>query len=557
MLQKLRKKIFQSQGLMIAVLVFFSLVVLFFNLGKRSLWEPDEGRYAEISREMVESGDWLTPRLNYIKHFDKPPITYWLIGSSFRLLGQSEFAGHLPLVILAMGGVLVTYSLARELFGRRCGFLSAIILISSLGYPGLSRVLSTDIIFTFFCLSCYLFFVRKNYFLFYLFMALGFMTKGPVVLVITLIPICAFLIYERKAHVFKEMRLGRGLLLVALISLPWYVYQVFLNKGLLGDWLIQQTLHRIVREGKQPFYFFVPVTVGLFFPWVFFLSPALKRHLSFKRAPLDKKQTSTFLLFLWLILPFLFFSCIGKKLVPYTLPLLAPLAIMTARLWDEAIDNPKVFLSRIFSVSYYIFLLCLGILLAGMVVFLAGRFDYKLGIEAARLNIIAMSIILAGAITVSLSAFKLKKTQRLFWTIALSCTLFFLAAIDLLPKIETSIGKSIKVLALKIKEDLRPQDKVVNYRCFLKSLPFYLSRRTIVVERNRHTAYEEDPEKWREYLLKDKKELYRLLSARGLRVFCITYTWEFEKIRKEYSRPLYLLGKAGKYVLFVNRYVRE
>ncbi|MBU4140561.1 MAG: glycosyltransferase family 39 protein [Candidatus Omnitrophica bacterium] len=557
MLRGSTKDVFRRQGILIPVLVVFSLVVLFANLGKRSLWEPDEGRYAEISREMVESGDWLTPRLNYIKHFDKPPITYWLIGSSFRLLGQSEFAGHLPLVILALGGVLVTYSLAKELFGRRCGFLSAIILISSLGYPGLSRVLSTDIIFTFFCLSCYLFFVRKNYSLFYLFMALGFMTKGPVVLIITLIPICAFLIYERKTDVFKEMHLGPGLLLFAAISLSWFVYEILLNKGLLHNWIFQQTLGRITSRGKQPFYFFVPVTIGLFFPWIFFLSPALKRHLSFKRAPLDKKQTSMFLLFLWLVLPLLFFSCIGKKLVPYTLPLLAPLAIMTARLWDEAMDNPKIFLSRMFSVSYYIFLLCLGILLAGMVVFLAGRFDYKLGIEAARLNIIAISIILAGAITVSLSAFKLKKTKRLFWTITLACALFFLTAIDLLPKIETGISKSIKVLALKIKEDLRPPDLVVNYRCFLKSLPFYLSRRTIVVERNRHTAYEEDPEKWREYLLKDKKELYRLLSARGLRVFCITYTWEFEKLKKEYSRPLYLLGKAGKYVLFVNREVRE
>ena len=152
MLEKIGKGA-PRQGILIFIVVFFSLVVLFFNLGKRSFWEPDEGRYAEISREMVESGDWLTPRLNYIKHFDKPPITYWLIGSSFKFLGQSEFAAHLPLVILALGGVLVTYSLAKELFGRRAGFLSAIILISSFGYPGLSRVLSTDIIFTFFCRS--------------------------------------------------------------------------------------------------------------------------------------------------------------------------------------------------------------------------------------------------------------------------------------------------------------------------------------------------------------------------------------------------------------------
>ena len=122
-----------------------------------------------------------------------------------------------------------------------------------------------------------------------------------------------------------------------------------------------------------------------------------------------------------------------------------------------------------------------------------------------------------------------------------------------MPKIEANIGKSIKGLALKIGEDLSPQDKVVNYRCFLKSLPFYLKRRTIVVERQRNIAYEEDPAQYQNYLLKDKEELYRLLTSKTFKVYCITYTWEWEKIQKDYPRPLYLLGQAGKYILFVNR----
>lgn len=538
---------------MIFALVCFSLVILFFNLGKRGFWEPDEGRYAEISREMVESGDWLTPRLNYIKHFDKPPITYWLIGSSFKLAGLSEFSGHLPLVILGLGGVLITFFLAQRLFATRTAFLSAIILISSLGYPGMSRVLSTDIVFTFFCLLCYLFFIQKKYFLFYLSLALGFMTKGPVVFVITLVPICIFLIYAKETRTFKQMRLGLGMLLVAAVGLPWFVYEVFQNRGLLNDWIFQQTIGRIVRETKQPFYFFIPVLIGLFFPWIFFLIPALKGRLSFKRGTPNPEHTKILLLFFWFSVPFIFFSCIGKKLVPYILPLLAPLAIITARIWDEAFANFKIIRSKVFAISCYIFLLCLGILLAALVVFLSLGFDYKLGIEAARLNIIVMSAILAGAIVISLFFFKIKKARALFWAITLTSALFFLTTIDLLPRIETNTGKSIKTLALKIKEDLKPQDKVVNYRCFLKSLPFYLSRRTIVVERQRNLNYEEIPQQHRDYLLKDKEELYRLLSAYDVRVFCITYSWEFEKIRKEYLRPLYLLGQAGKYVLFGNQ----
>lgn len=554
---KVRKDIFKYQNILISILIFFSLTVLFFNLDKRSLWEPDEGRYAEISREMVESGDWLTPRLNYIKHFDKPPLVYWLIGLSFKFFGQSEFTGHLPLVIIGLGGILATFSLGKRLFGRRSGFLSAIILISSFGYPALSRVISTDIVFSFFCLLCYLFFIRKNYLLFYIFLAFGFMTKGPIILIVTLIPICTFLIYERQTCIFKEMRLREGVFLFALLGLPWFIYEISLNRGLLNDWIFQHTLNRIAPKSGHPFYFFIPVLIILFFPWICFLIPAIKKYLSFKRAPIETEGANMLLLFLWFFLPFLFFSCIGKKLIPYILPLLPPLAIMTARIWEGAFKNPKILSTKIFVISYHIFLLGLAIFLSLIIVFLSLDLDYKFGIAAGRPNIIVISVILACAIIASLFCFKLKNAEGLFWTIALSSSIFFLTAIDTLPKIETNIGKSIKNLALKIKEDLRAEDRVVNYRCFLKSLPFYLERRTIVIERQRNLSYEENPEKIQEYLLKDKTDLYKLLSIQDIKVYCITYSWEFKKIKKEYRGPLYLLDKAGKYVLFVNRLARR
>jgi 4-amino-4-deoxy-L-arabinose transferase-like glycosyltransferase len=526
--------------------------VFFLNLGQRSLWEPDEGRYAQISREMVESGDWLTPRLNYIKHFDKPPITYWLIGASFKLLGQNEFSAHLPLALVGLGGVLVTFLLGKKMFGPRCGFCASVILISSLGYPALSRILSTDIVFSFFCLLCYLFFIQKNYPLFYVSLALGFMTKGPVVFVITLIPICALLIFEKDRSTFKRMHLIRGLVLSAALGLPWYIHQILLNKGLLYDWTYQQTLNRIIRQIQQPFYFFIPVLIGLFFPWIFFTIFSLRRKLIFNRAPLEQEQTKILILFFWFIIPFIFFSAIGKKLVPYMLPLLPPLAIITARAWEEVIDSPHILKTKAFAISYYVFLSSLVLIFVSLIVFLRNDFNIPFEVARIRPNIIAISIILAAAIIVSLSLFKLKKVVPLFWTIAFTSSLFFFGVIDILPKIETDISKSIKPLALKIKEDLRPQDKVVNYRCFLKSLPFYLKRRTIVVERERNLTYEKTGH-WQDYLIKDKEEFYRLLSARDSKVFCITYTWEFKEIREEYSRPLYFLGRAGKYVLFVNR----
>ncbi|MBN2097424.1 MAG: glycosyltransferase family 39 protein [Candidatus Omnitrophica bacterium] len=536
------------------ILIVFCLVALFFNLGQRSFWEPDEGRYAEISREMLASGDWLTPRVNYLKHFDKPPIAYWLIGGSFKLFGQNEFAGHLPIVILALAGVLVTFSLGEHLFNRRAGFLSGLILISSLGYPAIGRILSTDMVFTFFVLCAYLFFVRRSYLFFYLCLALGFMTKGPVIFVLTLLPILAYLILTKQLSLIKKMQLGRGVLLFALIGLPWFIYQIVNNQGLLNDWFFQQTIGRIVlHHDRERFYFFIPILIGLFSPWVFFLVPALKKYLSFKGGFTDQNAQHTLLLFLWFILPFIFFSCIGKKLVPYILPLLPALAIIVGRLWDELFNDLKILSEKVFAVSYYIFFSTLGILTVATIVFLTLGFVEKLNLQPIRANITAITIILIMGMSGSLFYFKLKKPRVLFLSIALAAMSFFLVTITVLPKIEASTSKSIKALALQIKQDLKPEDKVVNYRCFLKSLPFYLGRRTIVVERERNLAYEENPASARDYLLGDKQDLYRLLSQKQFKVYCITYTWEFEQIQQEYPKPIYLLGQAGKYRLFVNQ----
>ncbi len=536
----------------IIALILFCLVIFFFALGKKSFWEPDEGRYAEISREMVESADWLTPRLNYIKHFDKPPVTYWLIGSSFKLFGQNEFAGHLPLVILGLLGILITYRLGKILFNPQVGFLSSLILSTCLGYPALARVLSTDIVLTFFVLCIYLFFLQKRYLLFYLALALSFMTKGPIALLLTLLPLAVFLVFTKQPAVFKQMRPGWGLILFVTLALPWYAYQIITNPRLWYDWVFQQTVYRIVSSGKQPFYFFLPVLCGLFFPWIFFVPSAFKKYLKFQRTALDTKAQNTLLLFFWFALPFIFFACIGKKLVPYLLPLLTPLAIITARFWDEIISDTKKMLKKNFVLPLHILLAFLVIISLAMITFISLGYDQKVGVAPARLNIIFIAVDLICASVLGAYAFRLKKAKTLLLIIALSSGLFFLAVIDFLPKIEVSVGKSMKTLALRIKQDLRAEDKVVNYRCFLKSLPFYLSQRTIVVERERSIAYEETSH-WQDYLLEDKDELFQLLCAQNTRVFCITYTWEFENLRQEYSRPLYLLETVGKYVLFTNK----
>src|SRR5437773_7535428 len=189
-------------------LAALTLFTFFFLLGSRSLNEPDEGRYAEIAREMVELGDWLVPHLWYEPHVEKPPMTYWTVAASMLVFGRNEWAVRLPLALAGISGVWASYLFGLALGGRRVGVWSALILQSSLLYFVMARLLTTDIFLTQFIAWTVYFFWRswrcldaearekesdrkhqsKRFFAWHLAgwttVALGFLTKGPVVLVV-------------------------------------------------------------------------------------------------------------------------------------------------------------------------------------------------------------------------------------------------------------------------------------------------------------------------------------------------------------------------------------
>src|SRR5512138_213450 len=128
----------------LALLLILFGVSFFLLLGRLPLLEPDEGRYAEIPREMLELGDFVTPHLNYVKYFEKPPLLYWLNALSFSLFGQNEFAARLPCACAGLLTILAVYWLGRELLGRRTGLLAAVVLGSSAGFIPQARIPLTD-----------------------------------------------------------------------------------------------------------------------------------------------------------------------------------------------------------------------------------------------------------------------------------------------------------------------------------------------------------------------------------------------------------------------------
>jgi 4-amino-4-deoxy-L-arabinose transferase-like glycosyltransferase len=129
----------------ILLLVVLCLVLFFFHLGARPLWDTDEGMHASTSKGMVLSGDWITPTFNGENFYDKPVLHNWFVSISFLIFGFTEFAARLPAAILGLGGVILTYLLGRRMFSPVAGFLSGAILATNVEYAMLSRTVVHDI----------------------------------------------------------------------------------------------------------------------------------------------------------------------------------------------------------------------------------------------------------------------------------------------------------------------------------------------------------------------------------------------------------------------------
>jgi 4-amino-4-deoxy-L-arabinose transferase-like glycosyltransferase len=332
-------------------LLLLTVCTFFILLGSRSLNEPDEGRYAEIAREMIETGDWLVPHFWYVPHFDKPPMTYWLVASSMKVLGQNEWAVRLPLALAGLSGVLAAWFLGKSLGGRRVAIWSVLILQTSLLYFAMSRMLTTDIFLAQFNAWAMYFLWRSwlcvrepatppKYFwrwhlAGWLAVALGFMTKGPIALAIPLIAFLLLVIVRRKAFPEKGLWFGGmlvGLVLFFAVAAPWYLAANARVPGTLNYMVFHQAAGHVLgttihtRQGF-PGYYFVILPVGLL-PWSWLLG-WLWRRKHWRAMPL-LRQDGWLLLNLWALFTFTLFNLTHSKLPAYILPIFPALAVLLA-----------------------------------------------------------------------------------------------------------------------------------------------------------------------------------------------------------------------------------
>jgi len=474
-----------------ALLLALVLAVWFgYELGDRTLWSPDEGRYAEIPREMLERSDYVTPRLNGIKYFEKPPLLYWLTAGAIRLLGTQEWVARLWPAIFAWLGCLTIFFLGRRLFNARAGLFGAIVAALSPLYDLMGDALTLDMPLTGFLTMAFGAFLlgireppgmhrRAWLYGFYAAIALAVLTKGLAGLAIPMMVIGTWVLIVGEWRLLRQIYLVEGALLFLAIAAPWHILASRANPEFMQFYFYHEHVERFlttVHHRYQPAWFFIPVLLVGMFPWSALIPQTIANILPGLWHERRQRKEVWFLL-LWAVLPFLFFSASGSKLVPYILPVIPPLALLLGhflnRIWQNEVPVSRVVLWTI---------LALGLVLALSFVGLSwltpkGKIASDLAEDLGRLTyLIAAAWLLTGLAPI-LAA---RLAQRaVLVAIGVGAMTMLLTLDATLPKLNDY--RSVKAAAMAVRPVLGPGDDVMVYHDYSQDLPYYLARRVTVV----------------------------------------------------------------------------
>ena len=472
------------------LIILTVLICIFFTfmLENRPLSVPDEGRYVEIPREMVASGNYLTPRLNGVKYFEKPVFFYWLEAFSIKLFGLNEFTLRLWPALFGLFGCLAVAVAGARLFGRRTGLLSAAVLATSLLYYGLSRAIILDMPVSILLTLALLSFLmgtheapglKRRLYLwsFYAFAALAVLTKGLIGIVIPGMVIGAWVLLLGEWRMLKTLYIPSGFALFLLIAAPWHIMVGIANPEFYQFYFIHEHFQRFLTKvhGRyKSFWYFMPIVLLGMFPWSAFLLQAIKHSVPSSWRERHEHRDALFLI-LWAGLVFLFFSVSSSKLPPYILPVFPPLALLIGRYLAAAWDCRDFPGLR----AGYATVLTVSLLLAAA--FLGLPYYWPIPAQAQVLGMyrytIAFTLAIGGAATWGLMRYR--RLRWAFIALAMTSALFLTQVNAAAPRVDT---RSVKQLALELKARLRPGDEVASYEEYYQDLPVYLERRITVVD---------------------------------------------------------------------------
>lgn len=415
----------------IALLGVLCGLFLFWGLNFYPLLDVDETRYAIMSRDLANSNDWNVLLLNSVPFLEKPPFYFWIVGASIKFFGSfSTFAVRFPIALMATFLIFFTYFFGKKVLSRRFGIVSAIVLLTSVFFLILSHVAILDMVLTVWLTSA-LYSAFLSYFVkehhkkycwwgFWTFAGLGFLAKGILAIAIPLVVMFLYCLFTKSLkELFKPLHLIVGLVIFALIALPWHVVMLRdYGWTFIQEYFIKHHFARLIDSNdlgrKHSFFYFIPVFIVAFMPWTFIFLASIvdgvkklvKKYKDFEGKWFQKLYNLTsvenndqkIILFsaLFFIVVFGVMSVSSTKLPTYILPALPASALLTGFFWCDSKENHKQAISiSTYLVSVIFILASLGasfafIFLPASLIELVSPFKYSVLIGCAFVGILLM-----------------------------------------------------------------------------------------------------------------------------------------------------------------------
>jgi len=456
-----------------AALLTAVTVLTFYRLGAGSLWDQDETKYAQVAREILERGDWITLHVNGSPWYVHPPLYIWLTALTAGAVGFGEFTVRFWSGVFSVVAVYATVLIGRALFGARVGLLAGAILAVTFHFLVQSRLAVFDtVLLAWMLLAAHAFLRayrtgrRADYLWFFLYCGLATLTKGPIGLILPGL-VGAVFVTARGAWVrAREVPWLAGIALYAVVGLTWYALETWLHGRVFASTVFGYygvgRFFGVVENQAGPWYYYIPILAIGAFPWTAFWPAAAIFHAGRLR------DDGSLFVALWCVLTLVFYSAAGTKLPNYVLPIYPLAAVGVAAWWDAALGAKRAGWGLWVSLALLVVLLAalfwaVGGYLAHLYPDRFHTYGHVLAVPAAVLAIgvaVVLALTAAGGRLAALVA--LCATMAVTWLSVLTWAM---------PVVEAE--KPMKPLALEIRAALGPGDRIIGYRFDIYSSLIY------------------------------------------------------------------------------------
>jgi 4-amino-4-deoxy-L-arabinose transferase-like glycosyltransferase len=489
----------------ILLLVIIYGLLWFGTLNYRHLIPSDEGRYAEIAREMLVTGDWVTPRYNGYKYFEKPPLQAWATAAAFQMFGIGDWQARLWTALTGFLTILLVGFTGTRIFNARAGWLAAVVLASSPMWIISGHFNSLDMGLSSFLVAalCSLLIAQNSHnknscrnwmWACWIFMALATLSKGVIGAAIPAMVFIAYSISTWDWKIWTRLRLFSGAILFLAITAPWFVLVAQRNPEFLEFFFIHEHLQRFTEDAHSrtgPIYYFVPLLLIGLLPWALQLPGALMQSWNERR----REFSAGWLLVCWFVVIFAFFSVSHSKLPGYIIPVFPALALIIGNRLDRLLGHTN-------SMALPWKLQTLGFAILGLIGFffldaigkqarpdeIESYAQYTYWVVAALIALVGFSVYAAWQ----------SKRNGIQSIVSFACG-FFLCAIIAGTGHET-LGRAVSGIDLveRVKASIPEKVNFYSVRLLDHTVPFYLGRTMIMVESPDELEFgvKQEPELW-------------------------------------------------------------